>query len=60
MTQIRQSEEEKENTEQEIQHFLNLNTLYNNKIWEFKLEINNLLIDSNNKLKSIFSKIVDN
>lgn len=60
MTQIRQSEEEKESVEQEIQHFLNLNTIYNNKIWEFKLEINNLLIDSNNRLKSIFSKIVDN
>lgn len=60
MTQIRQTEEEKESIEQEIQHFLNLNTIYNNKIWEFKLEINNLLIDSNNRLKSIFSKIVDN
>jgi len=60
MTQIRESEQEKETVEQEIQHFLNLNTIYNNKIWEFKLEINELLINSNNRLKSIFSKIVDN
>lgn len=59
MLQIQNVGNQLELNDHEIQHFHNLNDVFNNKIWNFKLEINYILMNNNKELKNYFNKLFE-
>ena len=60
MLQIQNVGNQLQLNEHEIQHFNNLNDEFNDKIWNFKLEINYILINNNSELKNYIRGLFEN